>query len=429
MKKSLAPALMAAFLTSATVPASAAEGMLDGIVYSLPEDTGFITPAGSVTEHDSLQAVVDEQRRVVPADKSMIEFSIAPLSADAAKRGMDIVLVREAAPPTEGMLALRGAMEGARFEEGIAKLDSAKLLGQAPGTRTYAVLLGQAPGTRTYAVQTGLAFAPEVIATCAIDMFTKGDRCTVRLERPERRKLSWTGVRLTEFDPRVMRHEIAELIEKTLPVEAEKSREGEPASVPTASSVSYTPALEGTVDGTVYAAPAGSVFRRKGGDMLMSDGLQAAVDERRMGADPDRPLVLFTTHPVPWGGRDRQSVLEVSALPASFKDATDLPEMTCAGVKPAAGVSCLDTATVRDIEAMPGARSYRVSTGLPFAKNAYVLCVDEMDGRECEVKVRRDRIMMSWSRVIMDDGDAGTVRNRVRALVSEALPREAAKAK
>jgi len=417
MKRFLVPSLLALGLASVALPASAVEGTLDGVVYSLPEDTGFFTPADLITEPENLQSVVDEQRRVIPFDGSMIEFMSTPLTADAAKRGQSVVLVRESAPQSEGRIAIMNASKGVTFENGVAKVDVAKLKEPAPGMRAYVV-------------QTGLGFAPEVVATCQHDKFAKGERCSIQLPRPERRKLAWTGVQLTEFDPKVMRLEIVDLIEKTLPVEADRFRKGEPIPAPTIPDIALASALGGMLDGVVYAAPAGSVFRGKDSNLVKDTDLQASVDALRKDVGPDKRLTLFTTYPIPSAGQPREAILEVIRLPNPVIEASRFPVGTCEGIKAHADVKCLDMAAVKDDEVLPGVRGFRVSTGLPFAKEAYVQCVDDFDDKDCEVQVLRPNdILMEWTRVSLNDTDAGSVRARVRKLISDALPQEAAKAR
>jgi len=416
MTKSLAPALMAAFLASATVPAAAVEGTLDGVVYSLPEETGFSTVGVVFVEPDKLQETVDEHRRAVPAEDPLIVFMSIPRTAAAADRALNVVLMRDPAVPSEGMLVVQKLREGAVYEDGVAKLDVTKFKSPAPGQRSYAI-------------QTGLGFAPDVIASCAQDRFDKRESCSVTLPRPNGHRLAWPGVRLTEFDPRVMRHEIRDLIEKTLPVEAAKARDGEEITA-RAPGTQQVAALEGTLDGVTYAAPAGSLFLDRELRLLKSADLQAGVDAVRKDAAEDREITLFSTRPVSRAGRAEETILSATRLADPDERDVDVRHQACEGIKPHPDVACLDMTAVKDEEAKPGLRGYGVKTGLAFAEKASVLCIDSVGGRECEIQVLRpERILLEWKMVSLDDADAPAMRDRVRKLISDALPLEAAKAK
>jgi len=327
-----------------------------------------------------------------------------------------VVLMRDSAVPTEGMLVVQKLREGAVYEDGVAKLDVTKFKSPAPGQRSYAI-------------QTGLGFAPDVIASCALDRFDKRESCSVTLPRPNGHRLAWPGVRLTEFDPRVMRHEIRELIEKTLPVEAAKARDGEEITARAPGTQQVAP-LEGTLDGVTYAAPAGSLFLDRELRLLKSADLQAGVDAVRKDAAEDREITLFSTRPVSRAARAEETVMTATRLAASDDREIDVREQACEGTKPHPDVTCLDVADQKDEEAKPDLRGFRIKTGLPFAADAYVSCIDEIGGRKCGIQVRRpERVVLEWEHVSLDDADAPAMRERVRKLISDALPREAAKGK
>jgi len=221
LRQILFPAALALSLASMAVSAAAVEGTLDGVVYSLPEDSKFELQTLHLPEPDKLQEKVEEIRKKASPDGLLVLFRSRPISKDAPrtlsatpvrkpaqKLETVLTLFRDPVAPPDYRVAIDTAIKGASFRDGVAKLEVKK-----PGSNDPLF-------ARSYAIRTGHGFAPEADAHC--DDTPKGTRCFVDVARPNRLRLRWTSLIVDEASPLTVKAHVRDLIAKALPVEMEK---------------------------------------------------------------------------------------------------------------------------------------------------------------------------------------------------------------
>jgi len=203
-----------------------------------------------------------------------------------------------------------------------------------------------------------------------------------------------------------------------------------------ASSAVAATAVEGTLDGVVYALPEDSRFELHTMHLPEPDQLQAKVDEIRKKAPSGSLLILFRSRP---NSKDVARVLSPTAPKVTpkletvltlFRDPAAVPDFRLAIDK------AIKEATFRDGVAKlavnkPGtdkplfARSYAIQTGLGFAPEADAHCDDQPAGTRCFVDMARPgRLRLRWTSLILDETSPQAVRAHVRELIAKALPVE-----
>jgi hypothetical protein len=407
--KKLLPALLA---LSISAPALAAtEAILDGIRLVLPEGSGMVLFGSPNATSDDLQAYADDLRRVVPPEEPMILFQSSPLDVDALRIGDFMTLFRLSEPMHRSTVAAWKGVDEATYIDGMARIDVSKLDGTDPGVRAYGF-------------ETGLKLAPKVYTVCYTN--DKGDACNVNMRWQDRYLLSWTGVKLNETDTKAMREGVVGLIERAIPDEVAKDRRGEATQSP-AVSADHRPITEVTLDGVVYAAPAGSILLDSDLRFMKASEAQARADLAKGKYAPDEEVTLFSTSPVTRASREAQVTLQVTWDSNPPQVLSVNKEIPCKDGEIHPDVICRDInehiATGADSES----RAFTVYTGLPFATEATVLCMGDPDDGYCEFAVRRpDRIIMSWSSYRVDT-NGPALRKTARKLILKTLPREAAR--
>jgi len=222
MKRFIVPAAVALSMVSTAMPASAVEGTLDGVVYSLPEGSRFELQTLHLPEPDKLQEKVDELRAKAPPDSLLILFRSRPFAKDAPltlsptptkpkgtpKAQPILSLFREPTKLADYRIAIDRAVKDASFRDGVAKITVKEPVSD------------KAMFARSYAVRTGLVFAPDADVHC--NDLSVGTRCFVEVARPGRLRLRWNSIVIDETSPQAVKSHVRDLIAKALPVEMEK---------------------------------------------------------------------------------------------------------------------------------------------------------------------------------------------------------------
>jgi len=407
LRTSLIPALLA---LSISAPAMAAtQATLDGITYVLPEGTGLFLYGAPNSTLDDLQSYADELRQIVPPEEPLLVFQSTPLDVDAFRKGAFMTLLRFAEPMHRSAAAAWKAVDEATYIAGIARVDVSKLDGTDLDVRTYGF-------------ETGLKLAPKVYTICYTN--DKGDACNVNMRWQNRYLLSWTGVKLNETDTKAMHEEVVGLIERAIPDEVVKDRKGV-ATLSPAKSFDHRPITEVTLDGVVYATPPGSILLDSDLRIMKASEAQARADKAKGKYGPDEEVTLLHTSPVTKASRESQLSLDITWDSNPPQVLTFDKAVPCNDGEPHPDVICRDINEHVDADDDSQSRAFTVHTGLPFAKEATVVCMGDPDDGYCEFVVRRpNRIIMSWSAYGVDT-KGHALRETARKLILDALPREA----
>jgi len=200
-------------------------------------------------------------------------------------------------------------------------------------------------------------------------------------------------------------------------------------------------AVEGTLDGIVYALPDDSKFELHTMHLPEPDQLQARVDEIRDKVPSGSLLILFRSRP---NSKDLPRTLSPTAPKVTpkletvltlFRDPAAVPDFR-ASIDKAIKDAVYRDGVAKLVVNKPGtdkpmfARSYAIKTGLGFAPEADAHCDDQPAGVRCFVDVARPgRLRLRWTSLILDETSPQAVRAHVRELIAKALPVEMEKEK